>query len=182
MLYNRISGIAVPLSELTPRRVRNGAAKQQEVQVMAQQGVSRSINTAKWAKTLERAITGSLDVLIEPISCEAFVESASRPGVLYEVSAPTFSCPAGHKGQICERRACSLSQIGALPLEPTMVDCTACCGCGVQDYGRYALPCETCGGTGRIPALPAPPETFTRVTQWRRRCRCHTPYPFEKGY
>jgi hypothetical protein len=123
---------------------------------MIQSTGSRTSDAKRWAKALERAIAEALDVLVEPISGEAFVESAGRPGVLYHVSAHTCSCPAGQKGQICKHRACYLAQIGELPLEPTLVDCVACCGCGVQDYGRYALPCETCGGIGRVPALPAP--------------------------
>jgi hypothetical protein len=32
-----------------------------------------------------------------------------------------------------------------------LAPCVTCCGCGLQDYGRYALPCETCGGSGQRP-------------------------------
>jgi hypothetical protein len=109
-----------------------------------------------WAKALARAIDEALDVLVEPISGEAFVESATRPGILYHVTAQTCSCPAGQRGNPCKHRACYLAQIGEQPLEPVLADCAACCDCGVQDYGRYALPCETCSGTGRVPVLPAP--------------------------
>ena len=35
--------------------------------------------------------------------------------------------------------------------EASPADCLDCCGCGVQDFGRYSLPCETCGGSGVRP-------------------------------
>jgi hypothetical protein len=71
----------------------------------------------RWQAALERAIDEALDVLIEPISGEAFIESATHPGTLYAVSAMSCSCPAGQKGQICKHRACYLATIGELPLD-----------------------------------------------------------------
>lgn len=70
-------------------------------------------NAKRWQAALDRALTNALDVLVST-SGEAFVESASRPGLLYQVSRETCSCPAGQKGQICQHRACYLAQIGEL--------------------------------------------------------------------
>lgn len=74
----------------------------------------------RWAKALDRAISNGLDVLVST-SGEAFVESASVPGLIYSVSREHCSCPAGAKGQICQHRACFMAQIGELPLEPSRI-------------------------------------------------------------
>jgi hypothetical protein len=58
----------------------------------------RATDATRWAKALERALEECLDVLVEPVSGEAFVESATKPGTLYAVSASACSCPAGAKG------------------------------------------------------------------------------------
>lgn len=70
-------------------------------------------NAKRWQAALDRAISNALDVLVST-SGEAFVESASVPGLLYAVSRETCTCPAGQKGQICQHRACYLAQIGEL--------------------------------------------------------------------
>lgn len=75
---------------------------------------------ARWAKALDRAISNALDVLVST-SGEAFVESASKPGLLYSVSREHCTCPAGAKGQICQHRAAYLAQMGELELEPSRV-------------------------------------------------------------
>jgi hypothetical protein len=132
---------------------------------MIQSTSSRKSEAQKWAKALERAIAEALDVLVEPISGEAFVESATRPGILYHVSAQTCSCPAGQKGQICKHRACYLAQIGELPLEPetlivmhvpALVDCAACNGCGSVYANSGGWKCEVCQGRGQVAVAPAP--------------------------
>ena len=116
--------------------------------------VERATSAAQWARALDRALEEALDVLVEPVSGEAFVESGSRPGVLYAVSASSCSCPAGSRGIPCKHRACYLFQIGELPVdgEVSPADCPACSGCGQQWYrAGYALPCESCGGSGVKP-------------------------------
>src|SRR5690349_3957740 len=86
---------------------------------MLQSTQVRSIDAARWQRALDRALANALDVLIEPISGEAFVESATKPGTLYQVSATSCSCKAGQKGMPCQHRACYLAQIGELPLDET---------------------------------------------------------------
>jgi hypothetical protein len=133
---------------------------------MIQSTVSRKANDiAKWTKALERAITEALDVLVEPISGEAFVESATRPGILYHVSAQTCSSPAGQKGQVCKHRAYYLAQIGELPLASVVIidvptkACPSCTNGRIEEWGVSGpigcKPCPVCGGSGRITALPA---------------------------
>jgi hypothetical protein len=83
---------------------------------------SPSSDAVRWQRALDRALANALDVLIEPISGEAFVESATKPGTLYQVTATLCTCTAGQKGFPCQHRACYLAQIGELPLpqdEPT---------------------------------------------------------------
>ena len=61
--------------------------------------------------------------------------------------------------QRCTHYALLLERLGWLPevesdlsfIEKALTDCRDCYGCGVNDYGRYALPCETCTGTGTAP-------------------------------
>jgi SWIM zinc finger len=113
----------------------------------------------RWQTALNRAIADALDVLIEPISGEAFVESGSNPGILYVVTAYTCSCPAGAKGIPCKHRACYLAMIDEMPLDPApvireipVIECVDCCGCGIQDYGRYTLPCDVCDRRGVVAA------------------------------
>src|SRR4051794_27085588 len=95
---------------------------------MVQSIVSNGLDTARWQQALDRALAECLGVVIEPISGEAFVESATHPGALYAVSATSCSCKAGQAGQPCKHRACYLAQIGELPLPPA--------------------PCRVCGGRG----------------------------------
>jgi hypothetical protein len=123
---------------------------------MLQSPVVQSVEAAKWARALDRALAEALDVLIEPISGEAFVESATRPGTLYAVSATSCNCPAGQQGIPCKHRACYLAQIGELPLgaPPAQIRhrCPFCIAGKVEMWvaGHVAgsRPCEACGGTG----------------------------------
>ena len=121
------------------------------------------VATVKWAKALERAIEEALDVLVEPISGEAFVESATRPGTLYAVSASTCSCPAGARGLVCKHRACYLAQIGELPLPtivgvPVVQTCPSCAAGKIELHAPRSWEslgwkaCDVCGGTGVLPA------------------------------
>jgi len=125
---------------------------------MNQAGVSRQTESACWAAALDRAIEEALDVLVEPVSGEAFVESATRPGTLYVVTATSCSCAAGAHGLPCKHRACYLAQIGELPL-PETVRCISCTNGRIQEWtcghpSGFAN-CDVCGGRGRVPALPA---------------------------
>jgi hypothetical protein len=132
--------------------------------------------TVQWAKALARAIDEALDVLIEPISGEAFVESATRPGVLYQVSASMCSCPAGQRGAPCKHRACYLAQIGELPLgaasepeaDPNLIRCGRCfgdgeCWLGSHDDGFRRGVCPWCGGAGVLPVPGYGSEPFPAV-------------------
>lgn len=74
-------------------------------------------NAQRWQAALDRAISNALDVLVSTRG-EAYVESASVPGLIYSVSRESCSCPAGAKNQICQHRACYLAQVGELELEP----------------------------------------------------------------
>jgi hypothetical protein len=49
---------------------------------------------------------------------------------------------------------------------PPLADCPDCSGCGLQSFPGYALPCETCNGSGVKPShhlhdAPAPPMVAT---------------------
>jgi len=80
---------------------------------------TRQATPERWAAALDRAIGSALDVLVCGATGEAFVESASMPGLLYAVSATTCTCPAGEAGDpVCQHRAAYLAQCGELPLDP----------------------------------------------------------------
>lgn len=81
------------------------------------QTIITTANASRWAAALDRAISNALDVLIATDGA-AYVESSSRPGLLYAVGREFCSCPAGQAGKICMHRACYLSQCGELPLDP----------------------------------------------------------------
>jgi len=88
--------------------------------------------------------------------------SASTAGLVYALSGFSCSCAGFVSHQRCTHHSLLLRRLGwLLELEPalpfiaqTPADCGDCCGCGVQDFGRYALPCETCGGSGLKPDYP----------------------------
>ena len=88
-----------------------------------------------------------------------YCSSASDPGHGYFVTGLSCTCQGFMAHQRCSHYALLLERLGWLPeVEPEMpfiartpADYAACCGCGVQDFGRYALPCEVCGGTGVKP-------------------------------
>jgi len=101
----------------------------------------------RWERALARAINDGLDVLVCAATGEAFVESASRPGTLYAVSAEGCSCQAGAHDQICKHRAAYLAQIGELAL-PAPASCVDCCGCGIRTYRTFQERCDSCGGSG----------------------------------
>jgi hypothetical protein len=87
-----------------------------------------------------------------------FCSSASRPGEAHYVTGLSCDCPGFLAHQRCSHHAL-LERLGWLPevepdmpyVEASVIDCPDCCGCGVQDFGRYTLPCETCGGSGVTP-------------------------------
>lgn len=81
------------------------------------QAIITTANAARWSAALDRAIANALDVLIATDG-SAYVESASKPGLIYSVSREFCSCPAGAKNQICMHRAVYLCQVGELPLDP----------------------------------------------------------------
>jgi hypothetical protein len=119
-------------------------AKEEEIAMVVQ--VQRTEEQV-WEAALNRALEEALDVLVEPLSGQAFVESATTPGTLYIVTASSCSCPAGERGIPCKHAAAYRAQTGLLAL-PAPAACVECCGCGMQSYGTYDLPCETCGGSG----------------------------------
>jgi len=123
-----------------------------------------------------------------------FCSSASDAGASHYVTGFSCDCPGFISHQRCTHHALLLERLGWLPeleatweipklvatseigklestgespqLEP--VDCPECCGCGLQDFGRYALPCETCGGSGvkpdrRLRDFPETPEVQPAV-------------------
>lgn len=71
----------------------------------------------RWTAALDRAISNALDVLVATDGT-AFVESASKPGLLYIVTRESCTCPAGMQGRICQHRACYLAQCGELEIDP----------------------------------------------------------------
>ena len=126
---------------------------------MATAAVTRPTPAEQWQRALERALEEALDVLVEPISGEAFVESATHPGTLYAVSATSCTCAAGSQGLPCKHRACYLAQLGKLPTEALpavvdlpVIDCPDCCGCGVQHFRTFEERCDVCGGRGVVAA------------------------------
>jgi len=126
---------------------------------------TRPTTESQWGRALDRALSEGLDVLVEPISGEAFVESATRPGTLYAVSAFSCSCPAGQRGIPCKHRACYMAQIGVLALDPepdpagpalapiASRPCFWCNGSGrvPNDYEQCYDACSACAGTGTKP-------------------------------
>ena len=122
-----------------------------------QQMQTRPVTDVQWSRALDRALSEGLDVLVEPISGEAFVESATSPGTLYAVTAFSCSCPAGQRGTPCKHRACYMAQIGVLDLEPEPIaerPCFWCNGSGRvpnDEYQRYDT-CSACDGTDTKPA------------------------------
>ena len=130
---------------------------------MEQVTMSRTSDVPRWQSALQRALEDALDVLVEPISGEAFVESASQPGVLYAVSREHCTCQAGARGIPCKHRACYLVQIGELrvddggaigiDIEPARKPCFWCNGSGKvpNDYCRQYDVCDRCSGTGIRP-------------------------------
>jgi hypothetical protein len=91
-----------------------------------------------------------------------FCTSHSNPFALHTVTAYSCDCQGFLAHGRCSHHAALLSHLGWLPeVEPefsvrtenlTPADCPDCCGCGLQDFGRYNLPCETCGGSGVRPS------------------------------
>jgi hypothetical protein len=109
----------------------------------------RPVAADPWAAALARALADCLDVLIEPISGAAFVESATHPGTLYAVTAISCTCAGGATGGPCKHRACYLAQLGELPA-PAPAPCLWCSGRGVfpNDYHQRYDRCVDCAGTG----------------------------------
>lgn len=123
---------------------------------MAQEiiGRPRTESPERWAKALQRAITSGLEVFTVADTGERFVTSASRLDVLHRTDGITCTCEAALSGDpCCQHRAAARFCLGWLQVEeaPTGPTCPDCCGCGQQDFGRYALPCDACAGTGRRP-------------------------------
>jgi hypothetical protein len=111
--------------------------------VMAAQMQTQPATAAQWTRALARAIDEGLDVLVEPTSGEAFIESVTTPGTLYAVSTRSCSCKAGQRGIPCKHRAAYLAQIGELHLDPDSTPTAL----GIVP----ARPCFWCNGSGRIP-------------------------------
>ena len=116
-----------------------------------------------WARALARAIAAGLDVLVEPISGAAFVESETKPGTLYAVSAETCSCPTGRNGRPCKHAACYRAQAGLLPLPPddsqpapAVVETCHCATCGRRVSGLASFCCEECAVRGPLAGAPGP--------------------------
>jgi hypothetical protein len=119
----------------------------------------------RWQTALDRALENALDVLIEPVSGEAFVESACKPGTLYAVTRTTCTCPAGVAGDpVCQHRAAYRCQMGELPLEAVPVApvrrCSWCAGAGQIEQWGVGGPigsqtCPDCGGGGIAESLAA---------------------------
>jgi hypothetical protein len=88
-----------------------------------------------------------------------YCSSASRPGEAHYVTGFSCTCPGFIAHQRCTHHALLLERLGWLPeVEPDMpfveasaADCPNCSGCGLQTFRSYALPCETCGGSGVRP-------------------------------
>ena len=130
---------------------------------MAVQMQTRPVGADQWARALNWALDEGLDVLVEPLSGEAFVESATRPGTLYAVSASACSCPAGQRGIPCKHRACYLAQIGELEIDPESTlpvvtllparPCMWCHGSGPvpNDYHERYDTCDVCNGASTVP-------------------------------
>jgi hypothetical protein len=88
-----------------------------------------------------------------------FCSSASHAGGCHYVTGLSCDCMGFVSHGRCTHHALLLERLGWLPevepdmpyVEASVIDCPDCCGCGVQDFGRYTLPCETCGGSGVTP-------------------------------
>src|SRR3954447_15206284 len=120
------------------RVVRAAVHRVREEPVMLQYSSSDAV---RWQRALDRALANALDVLIEPISGEAFVESATNPGTLYQVTATSCTCPAGQAGIPCQHRACYLAQTGELAIDgmAPVENCPDCHGAGVIYSREYEL-------------------------------------------
>jgi hypothetical protein len=105
----------------------------------------------RWEKALARALANGLEVFQVSDTGERLVTSASRLDILHRTDGAACTCEAALAGDpVCQHRAVVRFVQGRLSCDPeaTSADCISCSGCGVQDFGRYALPCETCGGSG----------------------------------
>ncbi len=103
---------------------------------------------------MTRAITANLSYMELVGGDGAFAVSSTKDDERgYIATAGSCTCEAGRGGDpVCCHRALVRVLTGAMPLDAeTPADCPDCCGCGVNDYGRYRLPCETCGGSGVRP-------------------------------
>ncbi len=91
-----------------------------------------------------------------------YCTSASRPGESYSLTGYSCTCQGFVSHQRCTHYALLLERLGWLPeisdetstpvalatIVASPADCTDCSGCGLQSYPGYALPCDTCGGSG----------------------------------
>jgi len=105
----------------------------------------------RWEKALQRSIALGLEVFVVADTGERFVTSASQLDTLHRSDGDRCTCKAGIAGDpVCCHRAAVRFVQGRLSDETAApADCLDCCGCGQRWYrGGYALPCETCGGSG----------------------------------
>jgi hypothetical protein len=119
-----------------------------------------------WTRALDRAIAAGLDILIEPVSGEAFCESASRPGTLYAVTASSCTCAAGQHGRPCKHVAAYRAQAGLLPLppddsQPAVAVTRHCATCGHRVAGFAAFCSEACAELGPLHGSAGPIQLVT---------------------
>src|SRR5688500_7187254 len=83
---------------------------------MAQRAATETMSQ-RWARALDRALADGLDVLVEPVTRQTFVWSATDAGGLYQVSRAVCSWRGGRFGAPCKRCAALLAQLGELPVD-----------------------------------------------------------------
>jgi hypothetical protein len=125
--------------------------------------VVRQETPERWQKALSRAISHNLGYMELIGGDGAFAVSSTRDEEAgYIATAGSCTCPAGRGGDpVCCHRALVRALTGAMPVDAPN-ECGDCCGCGVQSFGTYDLPCEQCGGSGvrpdhRLHDVPAEP-------------------------
>ena len=131
------------------------------VSTIAPSRVARTETPERWAKALDRALHGGIEILTTQDG-ERFATSTSRLDLLYRVSPDSCDCPAGQAGDpVCMHRAALRSILGTLPVMTLRIDelvpadaprCSWCFGKGERWAGSVEdsrlITCPECSGTG----------------------------------
>src|SRR4051812_16987652 len=109
------------------------------VATIAPSRVARIETPERWAKALDRALHGGVEILTRP-NGERYATSTSQLDMIYAVSPDSCECPAGQAGDpVCCHRAALRSILGTLPVMTLRID---------ELVPADAPRCRVCGGAG----------------------------------